>query len=152
MITVKGKYSEAQIYTDFVGEDTINQLYEILNQEFTKGSKIRIMPDCHIGKGCVIGTTMTITDKVVPSLVGVDIGCGMHVVKLGKIDIDFKMIDDFIHEYDDEGAKYGIKDLEKHVKINDLKCSSHIKKQSYIIVLQLRYYSTTTWSTACMQK
>lgn len=63
------------------------------DQEFTRDSKIRIMPDVHAGKGCTIGTTMTIVDKVVPNIVGVDIGCGMYTVKLGKVDIDFKRVD-----------------------------------------------------------
>ena len=63
----------------------------------SEGSKIRIMPDVHSGKGCTIGTTMTITDKVVPNVVGVDIGCGMLTVNLGKIDIDFKKLDEVSH-------------------------------------------------------
>jgi RNA-splicing ligase RtcB len=77
MIELKGKYNTATIYTDLIGENAISQIIEMLNQEFIKDLKVRIMPDCHTGVGCVIGTTMTIKDKVVPNLVGVDIGCGM---------------------------------------------------------------------------
>ena len=87
MIEVKGKYNKAIIFIDEVDDVTYGQVSELLNQEFTKDSQIRIMPDCHAGIGCVIGTTMTITDKIVPNLVGVDIGCGLDVIKLGKIDI-----------------------------------------------------------------
>ena len=63
----------------------------------TEGSKIRIMPDVHSGKGCTIGTTMTITDKAVPNVVGVDIGCGMYTVNLGKGDVDFEKVDEAAH-------------------------------------------------------
>ena len=89
MIEVKGKYNTATIYTDLIGENAISQIIEMLNQEFTKDLKVRIMPDCHAGVGCVIGTTMTIKDKVVPNLVGVDIGCGMLSVNLGKTEVDY---------------------------------------------------------------
>ena len=74
MIQIKGKYNEAKIFTDIVDSTSIAQVQELCNQEFTAGSRIRLMPDIHAGKGCTIGTTMTITDKVVPNLVGVDIG------------------------------------------------------------------------------
>ena len=76
MIEIKGKYNEAKIFTDVVDSASIAQVQELCNQEFTAGSRIRLMPDIHAGAGCTIGTTMTITDKVVPNLVGVDIGCG----------------------------------------------------------------------------
>ncbi len=67
MIEIKGKYNEAKIFTDVVDSASIAQVQELCNQEFTKGSRIRLMPDIHAGKGCTIGTTMTITDKVVPN-------------------------------------------------------------------------------------
>ena len=82
MIEIKGKYSEARIFTDVVDSASIAQVQELCNQEFTSGSRIRLMPDIHAGKGCTIGTTMTITDKVVPNLVGVDIGCGMETIRI----------------------------------------------------------------------
>ena len=75
MIELKGKYNNCKVYTDNIDNETISQLINLLNQEFIKDNTIRIMPDCHAGKGCVIGTTMTIKDKIVPNLVGVDIGC-----------------------------------------------------------------------------
>ena len=78
MLEVSGKYNQAKIFTDVVDQASIAQVIELCNQEFTAGSRIRLMPDIHAGAGCTIGTTMTITDKVVPNLVGVDIGCGME--------------------------------------------------------------------------
>ena len=75
MIELKGKHNTAKVFTDNIDKETISQVIKLLNQSFTANSKIRIMPDCHAGKGCVVGTTMTLTDKVVPNLVGVDIGC-----------------------------------------------------------------------------
>lgn len=97
MLTIKGKYNEAQVYTDRVDDSTIGQIISLCNQEFAKDSQIRIMPDTHSGSGCVIGTTMTIKDKVVPNLVGVDIGCGLYVVKLNKaIKTNFDKLDRII--------------------------------------------------------
>jgi len=75
MLEIQGKYNHAKIFTDNVDDATIGQVIELCNQEFAKDSQIRIMPDCHYGAGCTIGTTMTIQDKIVPNLVGVDIGC-----------------------------------------------------------------------------
>lgn len=74
MIEVQGKFNTAKIYTDNVEKTAMSQIIELCNQEFAKDSQIRIMPDTHAGAGCTIGTTMTIQDKVVPNLVGVDIG------------------------------------------------------------------------------
>lgn len=72
---LNGKYNTATVFTDNIDSETISQVIELLNQPFVADSQIRIMPDCHAGKGCVVGTTMTLKDKVVPNLVGVDIGC-----------------------------------------------------------------------------
>lgn len=80
MKEVIGKYSTAKVFTDKVDELSIKQIETLCNQEFTSGAKIRLMPDVHAGAGCTIGTTMTISDKIVPNLVGVDIGCGMETV------------------------------------------------------------------------
>lgn len=94
MLTIKGKYNEAVVYTDSVEESTIGQIMSLCNRAYFKESNIRIMPDTHTGTGCVIGTTMTIKDKVVPNLVGVDIGCGVYVVQLNKsIKTNFDKLD-----------------------------------------------------------
>lgn len=98
MIEVKGKYCDAKIFTDLVDQETISQVYNTMEFEFCKDSNLRIMPDCHKGAGCTIGTTMKIINKVVPNLVGVDIGCGMYVVELGNIDIDLKRLDEEIRK------------------------------------------------------
>ena len=82
MIELKGKYNTAKIFTDVVDETSISQIILLLNQEFVSDSKIRLMPDVHAGAGCTVGTTMTITDKIVPNLVGVDIGCGMETIQI----------------------------------------------------------------------
>ena len=98
MFELNGKYNSCKIFTDNVDNETISQLMNLLNQEFVSDSQIRIMPDTHAGAGCVIGTTMTIKDKVVPNLVGVDIGCGMLAVKLEEKDIDLTRLDECIHQ------------------------------------------------------
>lgn len=94
---IKGRYGEAICYTEDVETEAVEQIKRLLDYEFTKDSKIRIMPDVHAGKGCTIGTTMTITDKIVPNLVGVDIGCAMYVVKLADKDIDLSKVDEAAH-------------------------------------------------------
>ena len=96
-ILLNGKYNSAKVYTDNIDQETIAQVIELLNQPFVAGERICIMPDCHAGKGCVVGTTMTLTNKVVPNLVGVDIGCGMYAVKLGEKDIDLAKLDEVIN-------------------------------------------------------
>jgi RNA-splicing ligase RtcB len=99
MIEIKGKYNMAKVFTDNVENEAVVQITELCNQEFAKESIIRIMPDTHAGAGCTIGTTMTITDKIVPNLVGVDIGCGMETIKLKDDTIDLEKLDKVIHEY-----------------------------------------------------
>lgn len=98
MLTLKGKYNEAIVYTDMLDDSTLGQITALCNLESTKDSTIRIMPDTHTGKSCVIGTTMTIQDKIIPNLVGVDIGCGLYVVKLkpGRLKFNFDKLDRFI--------------------------------------------------------
>ena len=96
-IKITGKVNSAICYAKVVEEEALDQIKRMCDSPMSEGSKIRIMPDVHSGKGCTIGTTMTITDKVVPNVVGVDIGCGMLTVNLGKIDIDFKKLDEVAH-------------------------------------------------------
>lgn len=97
MFDIKGKVNTAICYAKVVEDEAIEQIRRMCDYEITEGSKIRIMPDVHAGKGCTIGTTMTITDKAVPNVVGVDIGCGMYTVDLGKTDIDFEKFDETAH-------------------------------------------------------
>lgn len=96
MLEIKGKFNTAKVFTDIIDEDSIRQVYELCNQAFTKGAKIRMMPDVHAGAGCVIGTTMTITDRVVPNMVGVDIGCGMETVRIKGRKLEVEQLDKLI--------------------------------------------------------
>lgn len=96
-IEIKGKVNTAICYARVVEDEAIEQIRRMCDYSFTEGSRIRIMPDVHAGKGCTIGTTMTIVDKAVPNIVGVDIGCGMYTTNLGKIEIDFEKLDAACH-------------------------------------------------------
>jgi hypothetical protein len=96
-IEIKGKVSTALCYVNVVEEDAIEQIKRMCDYPMSEGSQIRIMPDVHVGKGCTIGTTMTVKDRVVPNVVGVDIGCGMYTVNMGKVDIDLERFDDIVY-------------------------------------------------------
>ena len=98
MIEIAGKYNTAKVFTNTADKSTTSQIESLLNQPFIEGSKVRMMSDCHAGKGCVVGTTMTVTDKVVPNLVGVDIGCGILTVQLKETRIDLPKFDSILHE------------------------------------------------------
>ena len=93
MIEIKGIYNTARIFTENCDNATVAQVRNLMDQPSVEGLKVRIMPDCHAGAGCVIGTTMTIRDKVIPNLVGVDIGCGMLATKLKEQRINLPKFD-----------------------------------------------------------
>ncbi|MCR4678162.1 MAG: RtcB family protein [Lachnospiraceae bacterium] len=97
VLEIKGKVNTALCYAKVVEDEAIEQIRRMCDYAMTEGSKIRIMPDVHSGKGCTIGTTMTIIDKAVPNVVGVDIGCGMYTVNLGQRSIDFEAVDEAAH-------------------------------------------------------
>lgn len=132
MIKIKGQYNEAIIYTNTIDETTENQIKTLLDQEFTSNVQIRIMPDCHAGAGCVIGTTMTIKDKIVPNLVGVDIGCGMLCINLGKEEIDLKQLDDFININIPSGMNVNEDISKTNINIEDLRCFNELQKITYL--------------------
>lgn len=96
-MVIRGKYNTALCFAKVIEQEAIDQIRRMCDCPFTEGSRIRIMPDVHAGAGCTIGTTMTITDKAVPNVVGVDIGCGMYTVDLGREDLDFARIDEAAH-------------------------------------------------------
>lgn len=98
MKTIKGKYNEAKIFTDVVEETALQQVKKMCDLEFLKDSKIRMMPDIHAGKGCTIGTTMAVKDKVAPDHVGVDIGCGLLTLQLDEAELDLEKLDKTINE------------------------------------------------------
>lgn len=126
MFELNGKYNTCKIFTDNVDNACIGQLIALLNQESLKDSKIRIMPDTHAGAGCVIGTTMTIKDKVIPNLVGVDIGCGMHTTKLKEKRIDLPKLDSMIRKKIPSGGSIRVRSGQhkyaKNIDISQLNC------------------------------
>ena len=97
MFEIRGKMATAVCYAKVVEDEAIEQIRRMCDYALTEGSRVRIMPDVHAGKGCTIGTTMTITDKACPNIVGVDIGCGMYTVKLDAQTIDFEAVDAACH-------------------------------------------------------
>lgn len=131
MIELKGKYNEAKIFTDIVDEASISQVLLLLNQEFVSDSKIRLMPDIHAGAGCTIGTTMTITNKIVPNLVGVDIGCGMEVIEVKEKHIELEKLDKLIYEKIPSGFNIREKTHRyfKDINLEELYCYKKIDKR-----------------------
>jgi len=99
MIDIKGQHTDAIIYTNNPQDAAIAQIEELVNQSFMAGTKVRIMPDYHAGKGCVIGTTIALNGRVVPNLVGVDVGCGVLVAEIGAGTIDFNELDQTIRRF-----------------------------------------------------
>lgn len=99
MIEIKGQYTDALIYTNNPQEAAISQIEELVNQPFMEGAKVRIMPDYHAGKGCVIGTTIALNNRVVPNLVGVDVGCGVFVAEIEETAVDFDQLDRTIRQF-----------------------------------------------------
>lgn len=128
MIEIRGKYNEAKIFADVVDSASIAQVQELCNQEFTAGSRIRLMPDIHAGAGCTIGTTMTIADKVVPNLVGVDIGCGMETVRIREGRLELQKLDKLIQEKIPSG--FAIRDSAhpylSQIDLTELCCARHV--------------------------
>ncbi len=128
MIDIQGTYNIARCYTDELEKAAAGQIKAVCDQDAFAASKIRIMPDVHAGMGCTIGTTMTITDKVVPGMVGVDIGCGMETVRLLDSEIDFKKLDALIREQIPSGRE--IRDtphsLSTKINLSELRCSPYV--------------------------
>ncbi|MCI8397809.1 MAG: RtcB family protein [Oscillibacter sp.] len=128
MLELQGKYNQAKIFTDVVDQSSIAQIIELCNQEFVSGSRIRLMPDVHAGAGCTIGTTMTITDKIVPNLVGVDIGCGMETVRVREDHMELQKLDKLIYQRIPSG--FGIRDKAHRyldrVDLSELCCARHV--------------------------
>ena len=117
-----------KIYTDDIEQEAIEQIDLLLEQEPFKDCKVRIMPDVHAGKGCVIGFTADLGDKVIPNIVGVDIGCGMLCVELGKVELDLEKLDKVINENIPAGRNIREEKLMNFDKINDLYCLRELKE------------------------
>ncbi len=112
---------DLKIFTENIGPEAINQIYELIRTEPFENAKVRIMPDVHYGKGCVVGFTSTTNNKIIPNVIGVDIGCGMLTVKLGKTIPDLKELDKFIRANIPAGNKVH-KTYGKTDAINKLRC------------------------------
>lgn len=130
MFKIEGKKNTAICFASQIDEKAAEQIQRMCDYDLTAGSRIRIMPDVHAGKGCTIGTTMTIKDKVCPNIVGVDIGCGMYVVKLFDHVIDFKKIDE-ICTWIPSGMNVWDTPIETF-DLTKLKCFSSLKKTTYL--------------------
>ncbi|MDE7439677.1 MAG: RtcB family protein [Clostridia bacterium] len=125
---IQGKYNTAKIFTDVIDNGAIEQIKAACDFAAFKGLKIRIMPDVHAGAGCTIGTTMTIKNKIVPNMVGVDIGCGMEVVQLEQKDLDLQKLDEFIHAHIPSGmnSRKSAHPLSSKINLEDLRCLAHV--------------------------
>ena len=135
MLELQGKYNKCKVFTDEVDSSTIGQLIALMNQESTSESQIRIMPDCHAGKGSTIGTTMTITDKIIPNIVGVDIGCSVLCIQLKEKRIDLPKLDSIINKFVPSGIKVHNESKENRTSVNleDLYCfRAFANKENYI--------------------
>lgn len=118
---------DLKVFTDNVEYECLEQVEQLLQQDVFKNSKIRLMADTHAGKGCVVGFTANLGDKVIPNVVGVDIGCGMLCVNLGNIDIDLKYIDDVINKTVPSGRESFQYTRTKFNKLNQLHCIKQLK-------------------------
>ena len=125
MLEIKGKVNTAICYAKVIDEGAIDQIQRMCDYNLTEGCKVRIMPDVHQGKGCTIGTTMTVKDKVCPNIVGVDIGCGMYTVKLADKTLDFEKIDEECH-YIPSGMKVWEGRMERF-DLTQLRCYRALK-------------------------
>lgn len=137
MIEIQGQYNTAKVFTDIIDNVAKEQIKTLCNQAFAENSQIRIMPDVHAGIGCTIGTTMTIKDKIVPNLVGVDIGCGMSVYTLKEKDIDLQKLDKFIHSNIPAGMAVRKTQHEyiKNIDLDNLRCIAKINKERAVYSL-----------------
>lgn len=128
MIELRGKYGEAKVFTDVVDQESISQVISLLNQPYVEGSRVRMMPDIHAGAGCTIGTTMTITDKICPNLVGVDIGCGMETIRIKETHIELQQLDKLIRQEIPSGFAIRTKPHRyvKDIDLEALYCAKHV--------------------------
>ena len=117
-----------KIFTDNIEQEAIEQIDLLLEQETFKDCKVRIMPDVHAGKGCVIGFTADLGDKVIPNIVGVDIGCGMLCVELGKEEINLQRLDEVINQYIPSGRNIREHKIAEFEALNDLYCLRELKE------------------------
>lgn len=128
MLELQGKYATAKVFTDVVDEASISQVISLLNQPYVDGSRVRMMPDIHAGAGCTIGTTMTISDKICPNLVGVDIGCGMETIRIKESHIEPQKLDKVIRAGIPSGFNIRSKAhrFAKNIDLSELCCAKKV--------------------------
>ena len=130
MLEIKGKVNTAICYAKVIEDEAIRQIQRMCDYPMAEGSRIRIMPDVHAGKGCTIGTTMTITDKAVPNVVGVDIGCGMYTVRLAQREIDLEKLDEAAHYI--PSGKRAWETRQERFDLTELRCFRELKETPYL--------------------
>ncbi|MBR3873733.1 MAG: RtcB family protein [Clostridia bacterium] len=130
MIEIQGTFATAKCFAQTVNDNAIEQIRTMCNTPVTEGSQVRIMPDVHAGKGCTIGTTMTIHGRAVPNVVGVDIGCGMYTVRLDAKEIDFAKVDEAAHII--PSGMHTWKEPIEPFDLTALRCHDHLKKKNWL--------------------
>ena len=130
MLEIKGKVNTAICYAKVIEDEAIRQIQRMCDYPMAEGSRIRIMPDVHAGKGCTIGTTMTITGKAVPNVVGVDIGCGMYTVRLAQREIDLEKLDEAAHYI--PSGKRAWETRQERFDLTELRCFRELKETPYL--------------------
>lgn len=137
MFQIKGKFTSATVYSNSTGQHAIAQLQMICNNEMSKGSRIAAMPDIHPGKAGPIGLTMTIGERIMPALVGADIGCGVSYIKIREKNVEYERLDKVIREHVPAGGK-ARKEVH-HSAISfpfeDLICKRHINEEKALLSL-----------------
>lgn len=130
MITIENTYNRAIVYADAIDPGAEGLLRSLCGSPLSQGSTIRVMPDVHAGKGCAIGTTMTLQDRVAPGLVGVDIGCGMAVLKVHAKRLELQKLDKLIRERIPAARSLRERphQLAEAAALEDLRCAGHIQR------------------------
>lgn len=130
MLTITNTYNEAKIFTDALDAGAEGLIKAFCGCPVSEGSRIRIMPDVHAGKGCVVGTTMTITDKIAPGLIGVDIGCGISAIKVAGKRMEWQKLDKVIRERIPAGRSIrpSAHRFAEEIDLGELICQRYIQK------------------------
>lgn len=131
MNIIEGKYNKAKVFTDVLEGAAAEQIKAMCDFAAFEGCKIRVMPDVHAGAGCTIGTTMTVKDKVVPNMVGVDIGCGMELAALKERELDYEQLDKLIYAAIPSGMNYrqDCHAFNDRINLKELVCYNHINAE-----------------------
>lgn len=128
---IQGKYANAIIYTDLVEQEALDQVKAMCDDSLAAGQRIRIMPDVHAGAGCTIGTTMTVGDRLMPSLVGVDIGCGMLTVGVGRQPLPLDKLDEVIYRSIPSGqnVRQSPHAYLAEIDLSELRCAERVNRE-----------------------